>query len=731
MTKEFQFRRGTSAEHAAFKGASGEITVDTNKFVAVVHDNQNFGGFELVGIAATQTVRSKTIIAGSATSTGTSSQPLQVVGGAYVSGNLGIGSTNPSSTLSVVGDFAISGAISFGGTVAQFNSTNVQFTDQDLTLNAGPSIISSDTNADSSGIAVASTEGSPLVNLNITSYETSPSTYKKFMWFKNNASGLGTDAWLANYAVGIGSTQFPTGTRLAAGSVQFTANDLSAVRNINASGIITSTQMDLTANAVVNDSVLYLSGTPYGTGAGSKNGLLGIGQLGFNDTNIIANFTHNVNSYAQVILQNTNSGTNASSDFIVNNDRVGGTTYYGDFGINATGFTSTSSPFSDPDGTYLYASGGTLAVGTNDAKDFRIATGSAAATPVTRMTILGTSGLIGIGTTNPSTPLDVAGEIKTRRTDSTNEGGQITFTRAIDDANAYAIDVYGNTAGNVRLRCIDYAAGSERISLDGAGNLLIGTASSTGTATQALQVNSGAYIANSVGLGSTSPTARLNIAGGTATANTSPLKFNRGTVLSGIETGAVEYDGRSLNFTPDTSFGRASIPTTVYTSGAGTNLTIGGESTVQTLFPAANDTITLQVGTYFLTVDIAVTRGTTSTTSAALRIRFGGGGTAGGTFSGHAIGSGADAGAATAHRLSSVTLTTDNIISNTSTTASSVYVSKVSGILRITTAGTFIPQYSLSAIITAGSATAPSASNYMIIQSLDTTGSAASIGGWA
>ena len=233
------------------------------------------------------------------------------------------------------------------------------------------------------------------------------------MWFETGAfTGLGTDAWLSNYAIGIGSTQFPTGTRLAAGNIQFTENDLSVVSNINASGIATAAQLDLTGSAVANDSVLYLSGAPLGTQ--SKNGLLGIGQLGFNDTNIIANFTHNVNSYAQVILQNTNSGTNASADFIVNNDRTGGTAYYGDFGINATGFTSTSSPFSDPDGTYLYASGGTLAIGTNDAKDFRIATGSGAATPVTRLTILGTTGLVGLGTTLPSQELDVNGDVRFR-----------------------------------------------------------------------------------------------------------------------------------------------------------------------------------------------------------------------------------------------------------------------------------------------------------------------------
>jgi hypothetical protein len=106
MTKELQHRRGTSAEHAVFKGAPGEITVDTNKFVAVVHDNQTLGGHELVGVAATQTVRNKTVIAGSSSTTGTASQPLQVVGGAYVSGNLGVGSTNPVSKLDVAGEIS-------------------------------------------------------------------------------------------------------------------------------------------------------------------------------------------------------------------------------------------------------------------------------------------------------------------------------------------------------------------------------------------------------------------------------------------------------------------------------------------------------------------------------------------------------------------------------------------------------------------------------------------------
>ena len=55
---------------------------------------------------------------------------------------------------------------------------------------------------------------------------------------------------------------------------------------------------------------------------------------------------------------------------------------------------------------------------------------------------------------------------------------------------------------------------------------------------------------NGVGVfGVTSPTARLHIAAGTATANTAPLKLTTGTNLSTTEAGAIEYDGTHLYFT--------------------------------------------------------------------------------------------------------------------------------------------------------------------------------------
>jgi len=70
------------------------------------------------------------VVIGSATSTGTASQRLQVTGGAYVSGNLGIGTTNPTEKLEVSGDVKVSGfvtATSFiktGGTDLQVLMAN-------------------------------------------------------------------------------------------------------------------------------------------------------------------------------------------------------------------------------------------------------------------------------------------------------------------------------------------------------------------------------------------------------------------------------------------------------------------------------------------------------------------------------------------------------------------------------------------------------------------------------
>ena len=48
MATQVQFRRGTTAEHSGFKGADGEVTVDTSLKTVVVHDAISNGGFPLL-----------------------------------------------------------------------------------------------------------------------------------------------------------------------------------------------------------------------------------------------------------------------------------------------------------------------------------------------------------------------------------------------------------------------------------------------------------------------------------------------------------------------------------------------------------------------------------------------------------------------------------------------------------------------------------------------------------
>jgi len=61
MPFAFQRRRGTTAQHASFTGLLGELTVDTDKDVVVVHDGSTAGGFPQVGVSATQTLTNKTL----------------------------------------------------------------------------------------------------------------------------------------------------------------------------------------------------------------------------------------------------------------------------------------------------------------------------------------------------------------------------------------------------------------------------------------------------------------------------------------------------------------------------------------------------------------------------------------------------------------------------------------------------------------------------------------------
>jgi hypothetical protein len=122
-------------------------------------------------------------------------------------------------------------------------------------------------------------------------------------------------------------------------------------------------------------------------------------------------------------------------------------------------------------------------------------------------------GNVGIGTDNPSQKLEVVGgEIKAGRVDSTNEGGQVSFGRASDNATGWYIDAFGNTS-TPALRFVDVSNSAVRMTLTGGGNVQINTTNSPlarlhvadGLNSTMLLLRSNNDTATSIGFTSTSP----------------------------------------------------------------------------------------------------------------------------------------------------------------------------------------------------------------------------------
>jgi hypothetical protein len=218
---------------------------------------------------------------------------------------------------------------------------------------------------------------------------------------------------------------------------------------------------------------------------------------------------------------------------------------------------------------------------------------------------------------------------------------------------------------------------------------------------------------------------------GTA-ANSAPLYF--GTTSPALLTtpvaGAVEFDGQVASITPNTSIGRTPIATSLFTSGLGTAPGIN-PSINYPIFPSANDTITLPIGTYKVEFFIQSTVAT-STASATMNFTIRGGGTAVGTISVVAqsfAGSGTS-GADNIFSVASATVGTASAITAANATAGRNYIAHGNGIMKITTAGTIIPSIQWSGTLTSGTVTL-NAGNYLIITPLSNSGTTVSTGAWA
>ena len=172
------------------------------------------------------------------------------------------------STATFHNNLYIAGNLSIGGTTSAVAVADLKVLDKEITLgittNAINNDVSNDTTANHGGIAIASTEGFPLVNLSLAGFSTTPSTYKQLMWVAANSYGIGTtDAWLFNYGVGIGSTNVPNGVRLAVKEIQFTDNTI-RTPNLNVAGISTLGTVKVSSGIITAASGIV---TYYGDGS--------------------------------------------------------------------------------------------------------------------------------------------------------------------------------------------------------------------------------------------------------------------------------------------------------------------------------------------------------------------------------------------------------------------------------------------------------------------------------
>ena len=148
----------------------------------------------------------------------------------------------------------VSGNLSVGGTFTSVNVADLRVNDKDLVLgittNLNNDDVSNDDTANHGGVAIASTEGNPLVSMKSSGINTLPDTYKQMMWIKGGTFGIGTtDAFVFNYAVGIGSTNVPIDAYSAIGANhiyerRIETPNLNVDENANVTGILTGTTFD-------------------------------------------------------------------------------------------------------------------------------------------------------------------------------------------------------------------------------------------------------------------------------------------------------------------------------------------------------------------------------------------------------------------------------------------------------------------------------------------------------
>lgn len=223
-------------------------------------------------------------------------------------------------------------------------------------------------------------------------------------------------------------------------------------------------------------------------------------------------------------------------------------------------------------------------------------------------------------------------------------------------------------------------------------------------------------------------TSQLQLSVGTATAGTAPLEFQSGTNLTTAEAGSVEYDGNTF-YASIAASTRCVMPTEQIVFLTGTN-TLTSQIAAQPIFDggggSTNGAVTLPIGTYQFECSFAANGLSTSSGSFGFAI----GGSATKTYSYQAIATKNSALSAPLAETAGATYSSFNTGAQTALVSANVRstcTAFIAGVVRVTVAGTIIPQISLgvaaAAVIQDGS--------YFKISSLGNVSTVARVGNWS
>lgn len=140
---------------------------------------------------------------------------------------------------------------------------------------------------------------------------------------------------------------------------------------------------DTLRNAFIKVNNNFRDITLIGFNAGNINvsgGMLVGNQPPINFANCLINVITSANGYSQLNIQNTNSGSLSSGDFIATTSDGTDTVGYIDLGINGAGYNNSGWTVSGPRDGYLFVNNGNLTIGTDTlARNVRIHVGGTTA----------------------------------------------------------------------------------------------------------------------------------------------------------------------------------------------------------------------------------------------------------------------------------------------------------------------------------------------------------------